>query len=232
MIGYNPTIVTDGLVLYLDAANGRSYPGSGTTWSDLSGNGNHGTLVNGVGYNSGALGSLSFDGVNDYVSTTFLPNLNNNRLYTYEVWFKDSATGVLNGSNTNLITNYGFTGTAPFSAVHVNAAGNILFNERNTSGTITNLTSISSVVDDTWKHIVGVAHSSKLSIFINGELDNEYSSRPGGTITSNQNYLIGSGHLSRYQSCNISIVKMYLDKALSQEEIQQNFNATRGRFGL
>jgi hypothetical protein len=178
------------------------------------------------------MGSIQFDGVNDYVSTTFLPNLDNNRLYTYEVWFKDSATGILNGTNTNLITSYGFTGTTPFSAIHVDTAGKILFNERNTSSTITNLISISSVVDNTWKHIVGVAHSNKLSIFINTELDNEYSSRPGGTITSSQNYLIGSGHLSRYQSCNISIVKVYLDKALSPDEIKQNFNATRGRFGL
>ena len=61
-------IVTDGLVLCLDAANPKSYPGSGTTWTDLSGNGNNGTLVNGVGYNSDNGGSLSFDGVNDYVS--------------------------------------------------------------------------------------------------------------------------------------------------------------------
>jgi hypothetical protein len=51
-ISYNPRIVTDGLVLALDAGNPKSYPGSGTTWTDLSGNGNNGTLVNGVGYNS------------------------------------------------------------------------------------------------------------------------------------------------------------------------------------
>ena len=63
-----PEIVEDGLVLALDAGNTKSYPGSGTTWTDLSGNGNNGSLVNGVGYNSGNLGSLSFDGVNDYVN--------------------------------------------------------------------------------------------------------------------------------------------------------------------
>jgi hypothetical protein len=57
-----PNVVSQGLVLALDAGNSKSYPGSGTTWSDLSGNGNNGTLVNGVGYNSSNLGSLVFDG--------------------------------------------------------------------------------------------------------------------------------------------------------------------------
>ena len=65
---YGPKIVTDGLVLCLDAADQNSYPGSGNTWYDLSGNGNNGTLVNGVGYNSGNLGSLVFGGVDDYVN--------------------------------------------------------------------------------------------------------------------------------------------------------------------
>jgi hypothetical protein len=65
-LSHSPSIVTDGLVLCLDAGNPKSYPGSGTTWTDLSGNGNNGTLVNGVGYSGDNLGSLSFDGVNDY----------------------------------------------------------------------------------------------------------------------------------------------------------------------
>ena len=63
-----PKIVTDGLVLCLDAANSKSYPGTGTAWNDLSGNGNNGTLINGVGYNSNNGVSLVFDGVNDYAN--------------------------------------------------------------------------------------------------------------------------------------------------------------------
>ena len=71
-----PEVVEDGLVLCLDAGNPKSYPGSGTTWTDLSGNGNNGTLVNGVGYNSSNGGSLVFDGVDDRVdliSASLLP---------------------------------------------------------------------------------------------------------------------------------------------------------------
>jgi len=63
---YSPKIVTDGLVLSLDAANNKSYPGSGTTWSDLSGNGNTGTLTNGPTFSNTNLGSIVFDGVDDY----------------------------------------------------------------------------------------------------------------------------------------------------------------------
>ena len=66
----NSTIVSSGLVLHLDAGNASSYPGSGTTLTDLSGSGNNGTLVNGPTYSSANGGSLSFDGVNDYVSVS------------------------------------------------------------------------------------------------------------------------------------------------------------------
>ena len=61
-----PSIVTNGLVLCLDAGNQLSYPGTGTTWNDLSRNGNDGTLTNGPVFNSG--GSMVFDGVNDYIA--------------------------------------------------------------------------------------------------------------------------------------------------------------------
>jgi len=63
-----PNTVTDGLVLYLDAANTRSYPGTGTTWSDLSRGGNNGSLINGPTFNGGNGGSIVFDGTNDSVN--------------------------------------------------------------------------------------------------------------------------------------------------------------------
>ena len=66
-LGHGASIVRDGLVLHLDAANTKSYPGSGTTWKDLSGNGNHGTLINGASFSNN---SFVFDGVDDYVQFT------------------------------------------------------------------------------------------------------------------------------------------------------------------
>ena len=61
------TIIPDGLILHLDAANTKSYPGSGTVWKDLSGNGRDGTLIDGVGYSTDNGGTLVFDGTDDYV---------------------------------------------------------------------------------------------------------------------------------------------------------------------
>lgn len=61
-IAYNTSIVRDGLLLHLDAANVKSYPGSGTTWNDLSGKGSNGILVNGPVYSSNGKGSITLDG--------------------------------------------------------------------------------------------------------------------------------------------------------------------------
>lgn len=86
----NPTIVTDGLMMWVDAGNPASYPGTGTTWTDLSGNGRNLTLVNGPVFN-GALngGALVFDGTNDYLSSVSLANPNG-RL-TFQILFNYTA---------------------------------------------------------------------------------------------------------------------------------------------
>jgi hypothetical protein len=87
-----PNIITDGLVLALDAANVKSYLGSRTTWKDLSGNGNHGTLVNGVGYTSTNSGALVFDGINDYFVTNNNLNLSDTDKLTVQIILKTTST--------------------------------------------------------------------------------------------------------------------------------------------
>ena len=83
---YSPKTVTDGLLLSFDAANTKSYPKSGTTWSDLSGNGNTGTLTNGPTFNSANGGSIVFDGVDDYVNVANASSLNSSA-QTISVWY-------------------------------------------------------------------------------------------------------------------------------------------------
>ena len=224
-----PEIVNTGLVLHLDAANPRSYPGSGTVWTDLSGNGNNGTLVNGVGYNSANNGSMIFDGANDYVSTNFNPNLDN-RLYTYEAWFKDNSPGGFT-DNTTIISSYGFTATTPHSQFHIFNDGTIRILERNSAGTLSFVKGSTNICDGSWKQLVATASSTELRLYINGVLIGS-AVRPGGVITSGQNFILGSGHLDRYQSCSFSNFKIYMDKALSQQEVRQNFEATRSRYGI
>ena len=75
-ISRGKSIVTDGLILYLDAANKKSYPGSGTVWSDLSGNANTGTLTNGPTFDSSNNGSINFDGTDDLVECSSISSTN------------------------------------------------------------------------------------------------------------------------------------------------------------
>ena len=91
-LSHSPRIVTNGLVLALDAANIKSYPGSGTTWTDLSGIGNNGTLTNGPTYSSANGGSLVFNGTDNYVS---LPanSINTNADLTLNYWVKTPLPG-------------------------------------------------------------------------------------------------------------------------------------------
>jgi len=90
-IARGPKIVTSGLVLALDAADKLSYRGSGTTWRDLSGNSNKGTLTNGPTFSEGNMGSISFDGTNDYVNVPYNSILNTPNGATYEVWIKPTV---------------------------------------------------------------------------------------------------------------------------------------------
>lgn len=85
---YNPKLVTSGLILYLDAGNQASYPGSGTTWNDLSGNSRNASLVNGPTFSSDALGSVVFDGVNDYGTASGISTAGSMAI---SCWFKTST---------------------------------------------------------------------------------------------------------------------------------------------
>jgi hypothetical protein len=85
---HSPRIVTDGLVLCLDAANPKSYPGSGITWGDVSGQNHTGTLTFGPSYSVSNGGTISFDGSNDYVSTTFNTALAD---FTICCWFRKTG---------------------------------------------------------------------------------------------------------------------------------------------
>jgi len=85
-LNHSPSIVTDGLVLCLDAANQRSYPKSGTTWSDLAG-ANDGTLTNGPTFDSNNGGSLVFDGTNDYINASLPSEIDTSQDLSINIWF-------------------------------------------------------------------------------------------------------------------------------------------------
>ena len=119
---YSPKISTDGLVLCLDAANTKSYSGSGTVWSDLSRGGNNGTLTNGPTFNSGNGGSIVFDGVNDYVDCG-VSNISLPINITLISWIYQSTTT----GYRNIITKEGATFTDLDYGFTTSPNGNLYF---------------------------------------------------------------------------------------------------------
>ena len=214
-IDYNNVIVTDGLVLYLDAANTRSYSGSGTSSNSLVG-GIGATLVNGVGFTSSNNGAFTFDGSNDYI------NFGNSSAVqqssgTLSAWAKASSPG---GGYRGIIAKQGAYGL--FYTDSVLVAYDWAADAPRSTGV--------NIADNTWKNVVltyqsGVSNGTR--IYINGV----------SVLTTTITVLNQTGNLfggaeanaGQYASCQISLFNMY-NRALSATEVLQNYNATKGRY--
>jgi hypothetical protein len=233
-IAYNPRTITDGLVLCLDAANPKSYPGSGTAWTDLSGNGNTGTLVNGVGYSGDNFGSLSFDGTDDYgIVYSFDYESISNNLYSWEVWFK-----ILSYSpNTNQMILTNISGVGYNDRLFVASGDNYMFwGAKNTSNQETYARAEFAPTINQWYHFVGTMNwGNSVKMYINGQLINEnYNSIWGTKRTDGGDLYIGKradGTNQNNAHCEISVFKWYA-RELNSTEIQQNYNALKGRFSI
>lgn len=227
---FTPSIVTDGLVLHLDSGNIGSYPGSGNTWFDLSGNGNNGELVSSPIYNFDNPNLKFFQFVND----DFIRIQNNTSLDTQtpsvEVWVKTNSTSQ-NGfwfEKGNVNTQYSLFQESSFIQWRQYfSSGQGLTNLSTTTATYMNTTS--------WYQVIGTYTSGTRRLYINGVQVN--SDTQIGTIATNSGGMsIGvyggySGGRGYYYNGNLSICRVY-NRALTPAEIQQNFNATKGRFGL
>ena len=214
------SIVADGLVLNLDAGDSASYPGSGTTWTDLSGNGNNGT-ISGATYDSAGGGSLSFDGTNDYVS--FSPTSANLNLFpiTLSFWATpggevinkytaSSFNGYRVSFTTNGISGYYFRSNSSYTNNYDDSYG---------SGTV-----------GTFSNGVMIVDASGVKFYLNGLLvgSNTWNGSSGATTTSANLQL---ARYVSYRTGNIAQVTIY-NKALTASEITQNFDALKGRYGL
>jgi hypothetical protein len=232
-LGEPPPLVTAGLVLNLDAGNPASYPGSGTTWTDLSGNGNNGTLVNGVGYSEDNGGSLVFDGVNDYVDCGPVAEVGSSLTgLTVSAWV------LLNTLATNQIIFENGTGntTNTFYMAHQINPSRFTFLIRGP----TNLDFVGTTTDvitkiNTWCYVTGVwIPNERIKIYFNSENKTLISSGAAQTslINGNTNLIIGSrAAVSLFFNGKVADATIY-NRALTDQEIDQNFNATRGRYGI
>ena len=230
-VGYNPRIVTDGLVLCLDAANKRSYPGSGTTWIDKVG-GNNGTLTNGPTFSSDNGGSLVFDGSNDYVTFGNVLNLSE---ITVSTWFKPGAL-----TGRQFLIGKWEIGKRAYQ-IALNPTG---FPSGTISSSITTDGQLSTHVEcdvqnaitstSEWYHVCMTADGNELSTYVDGKVGNVKSA--GSPYTAGNAYLsIGTilfySNTSPLNLANarISNTSIY-NRALSAKEVLQNYEATKGRY--
>ena len=227
-----PDIIENGLVLALDAANKNSYPGSGTSWKDLSGNGNNGTLTNGPTFNVSNQGSITFDGTNDYIDIADSTSLNPTIL-SIESWFKITAFS----SNQNII-NKGYTFVSePYISYTLKMDGvsspyNTIAIEASVGGVRKALTSTTTLSANIWYNVVSTYDGSTFKLYINSIQESNTLSSTGTISSYNTPLQIGRWGTqgSQYFNGNIAIAKIY-NRALTATEILQNYNATKSRFG-
>jgi hypothetical protein len=230
-------IVTNGLVLALDAGDRNSYPGSGTTWTDLSENRNNGTLTNGPTFSSTNGGSIVFDGVDDIVNTSLDLGTNPIPSHTISVWFKtNSASGkkiigienVQSGQGTSLFDRHLYVGTDSklYYAVYDVSSHFI--------------SSSANVTNNVWKNATAICTgANSISLYVDGILNgsttgNSYSGYSNSYIRIGGYRLEAPTHpnsLPGYFTGNISVIQIY-NRALSASEILQNYNAQKSRFNL
>jgi hypothetical protein len=222
-LNHSPKIVTNGLVLALDAANAKSYPGSGTACIDLSGNGNNGTLTNAPGFNSANLGYFVFDGTDKYVIGN-LPSPSVGSSITIE-----AVINLTNVSGTKAIFSHGRSGVS-FSCGMMIVGNNLRFRNSSNDHALSTPTTLSA---GQWYHLVLVSTASQTIGYCNGISQGTTAQ----TITSNliTAYTISrrsDNSASEFMSGNIAYLRVYHNKALSEAEVLNNFNAQRGRYGI
>ena len=223
-LSHSPSIVTDGLVLCLDAGNPKSYPGSGTTWTDLSGNGNNGTLAGGVGYSSSNGGSLTFDGTNDGINcgTNAVLNVGNN--ITANAWFYVNSNSSYQPIVSKVLSD------ASLGWEFANSNGSIRLTFRPSATQVNLAIGGGLLVIGNWYMGTMTYDNTTARIYLNGVQVGSTTSGGPVTLNSTQPLQIGTRGIGpNWYNGNIAQVSIY-NRALTPQEIQQNYNALKSRF--
>ena len=214
------SIVTSGLKLHLDAGNVSSYPGTGTVWTDISGNGNNGTLTNGPTYSSTNGGVITFDGVNDYVNlgtkSALTPGTSD---FTISFWINPNNWGTY------------------YSPIFVTLVNGGLWIGKNGA----NFVLRTSYIADDIQHSVLPTVNQWTMVTVNrvGNIAKiYYNTSVVASATVTRNYVIGNSYIANDvpSNGNFSNIKLstfnYYNRVLSVGEVTQNFNAIKSRYGL
>jgi hypothetical protein len=222
---YGPNVVTSGLVLYLDAANTRSYPGTGTTWFDLSGKNNHVSAVNGPTWNSSGYFANDADSYFSGAGTSTIPT--GNSPYTMLVWARQGSTYGW-GSNFGFISIGGYTVVNGSNALRTDGQlgyfhhywwSNDLSLSNNNAGLALNR----------WFMVAASFDGTTRRIWVNGV--SMVSDTPTGHNVTSTEIQISKTYGTEYQRGDIAIAAVY-NKGLSSDEMLSNYNAFKKRFSL
>ena len=226
------SIITNGLIFNLDASNPLSYSGTGTTWMDLSGNGNNGTLVNGTSYSSINGGVMMLDGINDYVDLGDKDAFDGFGSYSLSAWVYINSFRTYNA----IFHKWGGAGYSYFLGVwssSIYAGENYSSATGGKSGGYGVVSNTSSIQTGRWYNIVYTSTVSNISVYIDGVLDKSHANTwRGGNIINGASSLKLGTHIdgSEYTNCRIANSMIY-NRELSASEVLQNFNSTKERFG-
>ncbi len=221
------SINESGLLLHLDAGNKSSYPGTGATWKDLSGNGYNATLVHAPVWSSAGGGSFAFDGANDCAYTTATA-FTANTPFTISVWAKDPNAFI---SRKVILANKQDWATGQGVALETAWGGNGPYWLIVDTVTQNAVATVSSPY--TWKNFVLTRRSdNKMYVYNNGVYVG-WSATVAGTVTDQYNFfaLAATGDFNRKYAFSLAQFLVY-QREFSVAEILQNYNATKGRFGL
>ena len=228
---HGPNMVTNGIVACWDVGNRVSYPGAGTTITDLVGSSN-GTLTNGPTFDSANLGSIDFDGANDYIDVGNASSLQITSAITLAAWYRTSSAG-----NDTLVAKFSADGSQKAYKLRMNSSTmRAVFSANGSSNTV-RLEDPSDTDDNVWHYAVatndGTGASDSALLYIDGVLVN-YATGTATIYNSTANVYIGDqdedGNPQPYEGL-LAHVAIY-NIALSASEVSQNYNALKGRFGL
>ena len=232
-LDHSPLIVSNGLIFFVDAANTRSYPGSGNTWYDLSGTGKTVTLYNTPTYTSSNLGGIDFDAPSSEYGTFTSPG--NLSTFTCEAWIKINTspsagtvqaiiTQSFPGLNTRINYSLGFNGTNGTGSYDGKINGGFWDGSWRLTAGFTPTVGV-------WYHTAVTYNGTTIIQYLNGAQQSTLSYAATPTGSGSSSLIMRRWDTANYLDGVLPQLRLY-NRALSATEIVQNYNATKKRYGL
>ena len=219
-LGHGAKIVTDGLLVCLDAANQKSYPGSGTTWTDISGNGNNATLSSSTFTSADAESYFRFSGSGEATISSFSKSTANQM--TMEVVYMSSSS--------DTFSTYGRIVDRGDTTISLGSVNTYQLRMWTTAGGSRSSESIVNGIgqDGEWHHLVYTYNGSNVSLYLDGVYKNGYAKT--GNLENPASITLGNGDSYLFGG-KIALFRYY-ESGFTSAEVKQNFQALRGRYGI